>query len=112
VPDRADDVHDDRHHPHHHHADHDEVAAPFTDDELTALALAADPDPAIPADAVPFAPAGELGPSLLPEWYMPAASLGRSRSKTVVLAGVAIALFVINVGGVCVTYGIPDPVWK
>ena len=28
------------------------------------------------------------------------------------IAYVTIALFVINVGGVCVTYGIPDPVWK
>jgi hypothetical protein len=28
------------------------------------------------------------------------------------LTGVAVALFIINVGGVCVTYGIPDPVWK
>ena len=105
MPDRADDA---QHHRDHEHGSPD----PFTDDELAALALAADPDPVIPGDAVPFTPGGDLGPSLLPEWYMPAPSLRRSRSKTVVLAGVAIALFAINVGGVCVTYGIPDPVWK
>ena len=83
-----------------------------TDDELTALALAADPDQPIPDDAVPFTVPGQLDTALLPEWYMPAPSLRRSTSRTIVLAGVAIALFVINVGGVCVTYGIPDPVWK
>lgn len=82
------------------------------DAELTALALAADPDPAIPDDAVPFTTSNALAAGLLPEWYMPAPSLRRSRPRTIVLASVAIALFVINVGGVCVTYGIPDPVWK
>ena len=84
----------------------------ISDDELTALALAADPDAPIDGDAVPFVSGDDLGPSLLPEWYMPAASLRRSTPRTVVLASVAIALFVINVGGVCVTYGVPDPVWK
>lgn len=84
----------------------------ISDEELTELALAADPDLPIPADAVPFATQDELGPALLPEWYMPPPSLRRSRPRTIVLASVAIALFVINVGGVCVTYGIPDPVWK
>ena len=83
----------------------------ISDEELTALALAADPDPVLPDDAVPFA-SGDEPAGLLPEWYMPAPSLRRSRPRTVILAGVAIALFVINVGGVCVTYGFPDPVWK
>lgn len=84
----------------------------ISDDELTVLALAADPDAPIDCDAVPFSSSNDLGPSLLPEWYMPAASLRRSTPRTVVLASVAVALFAINVGGVCVTYGIPDPVWK
>jgi hypothetical protein len=84
----------------------------FTDDELTALALAADPDQPIPDDAVPFSSTDALGAGLLPDWYMPAPSLRRSPRRTFVLAGVAISLFVINVGGVCVTYGFPDPVWK
>ena len=84
----------------------------ISDDELTALALAADPNAPIDHDAVPFVSTDDLGPSLLPEWYMPAPSLRRSTPRTVVLASVAVALFVINVGGVCVTYGIPDPVWK
>ena len=65
-----------------------------------------------PADAVPFSSPDDRAAALLPEWYMPAPSLRRSTPRTIVLAGVAVALFVINVGGVCVTYGIPDPVWK
>lgn len=84
----------------------------ISDEELTALALAADPNTPFDADAVPFSSSDDLGPALLPEWYMPAPSLRRSTPRTVVLASVAIAMFVINVGGVCVTYGIPDPVWK
>jgi len=92
---------------------HDDIGdAFFSDDELTALAMAADPDAPIPDDAIPFDTTHGLAAELLPSWYMPAPSLGRSTSRTIVLAGVAIALFVINVGGVCVTYGIPDPVWK
>lgn len=83
----------------------------FTDAELTALALSADPDAPIDHDAVPFV-SDDLGPALLPEWYMPATSLRRSTPQAIVLASVAVALFVINVAGVCVTYGIPDPVWK
>lgn len=94
------------------HADVDLDLDVITDDELTALALAADPDQPIPVDAVPFAAPDQLDRGLLPEWYMPAPSLRRSTPRTVVLTGVAVALFIINVGGVCVTYGIPDPVWK
>lgn len=90
----------------------DEFTADLTDDELTALALAADLDAPIPDDAVPFDISPGIAAELLPAWYMPAPSLRRSRARTVVLTGVAVALFVINVGGVCVTYGIPDPVWK
>ncbi len=84
----------------------------ISDDELAELALAADIDADISDDAVPFVITDGMGHGLLPDWYMPAPSLRRSPGRTVVLASVAIALFVINVGGVCVTYGIPDPVWK
>ncbi len=84
----------------------------ISDEELTALALAADPGTEIDADAVPFVSTDGMGADLLPDWYMPAPSLRRSPGRTAVLASVAIALFVINVGGVCVTYGVPDPVWK
>ena len=54
----------------------------FTDDELTALALAADPDAPIPDDAVPLSSTDDQAAALLPEWYMPAPSLRRSPSRT------------------------------
>ncbi len=82
----------------------------ISDAELTELALAADPDAPIDPDAEPFAIDGPV-PGLLPEWYMPVPMAVRSSKRAAVLAFVAIALLVINIGGVCVTYGIPDPVW-
>ena len=87
-------------------------ATDVSDDELTRLALAADPDAPVPDDAVPFDTSAGMAANLLPDWYMPAPSLRRSPGRTAVLVGTAVAMFVINVGGVCVTYGIPDPVWK
>lgn len=89
----------------------DDAGELFTDAELAHLALSADPDQVVPEDAVPFVP-DDVPSGLLPEWYMPTPNARASTSRTVVLAGVAIALFMVNVGGVCVTYGIPDPVWR
>ena len=80
---------------------------PISDDELTALALAADPDPVIDADAVPFAALhGEYG-DLLPAWYMPAPSTaGGSRRRNAMVATVVIAsLLLVNALGLCITYG-------
>ena len=82
------------------------------DEELASEALAADPDAPIPDDAVPFDSTDGLAVDLLPSWYMPAPSLRRSRRRTIVFAGLVFALLVINVMGLCVTYGVPDPVWK
>jgi hypothetical protein len=84
----------------------------ISDEELTALALAADPDAPIPDDAVPFTSTDGLAAGLLPTWYMPAPSLRRDRKRTIVFAGIVFALLVIDVMGLCVTYGFPDPVWK
>lgn len=83
----------------------------ISDAELTALALAADPDAPIDDDAVPF---GDRDPAtfpLLPDWYMPAPSLGRSRWRAYVLLGIAGALVLGTIGGFCVTYGFPEFVW-
>lgn len=80
---------------------------PFTDDELTALALAADPDQAVDDDAVPFGVVhGEFG-DLLPAWYMPAPiTLHGSRRRNAIVATVVIAsLLLINALGLCITYG-------
>lgn len=82
----------------------------FTDDELTELALAADPDAKPGEDAVPFDQLfGEPGLALLPSWYMPAPTRlnnGRHRTlKRAVVIVVIIAFLAINAYGLCSTYG-------
>lgn len=84
-----------------------------TDEELTAEALAADPESAgeFGPDAVPFDTAATTGMQLLPDWYMPAPSLRRSRGRVFVLATIAASLAAGNVIGFCVTFGVPEFVW-
>jgi hypothetical protein len=80
----------------------------ISDEELSALALAADPDVVVPADAVPFAElTGTAADGPLPEWYMPAAAGGRLLSgwRRVPPALVVASLLVINASGLCITYG-------
>jgi hypothetical protein len=87
----------------------DGVGDQITDEELTALALAADPDQPIPHDAVSL---WELDPArsdpLLPDWYMPAAAGGvgagpgwRRRVGLLVIG----SFLAINAAGLCSTYG-------
>lgn len=80
--------------------------ADLSDAELTAQALAADPDQPLAPDARPFAGEATLGVDLLPEWYMPRPVPGRSTPgrRAVALVVVATAL-VVNGLGFCVTYG-------
>ena len=81
----------------------------LTDEELTALALAADPDAAVDDDAVcVWEVAGADGEKLLPAWYMPSPMM-RSRvlygwRRTVVWLVIA-SLLLINAYGLCSTYG-------
>ena len=63
---------------------------PITDEELTDLALAADPDAGIDADAVPWTVGGD-GP--LPDWYMPTATTVRHRWKSKAVVCMVIAAF-------------------
>jgi len=79
---------------------------PLTDEELTELALAADPDQTIDDDAVPLAQyQGEYG-DLLPAWYMPApAAHGPRRRNSMVASVVIFSLLFINALGLCITYG-------
>ena len=79
----------------------------ISDEELTALALAADPDAAVADDAVPFGD-GDQRAGLLPAWYMPAPRQRAGRSRRVVFAVFIGALLVVNGAGLCVTYGIPE----
>jgi hypothetical protein len=80
---------------------------PLTDEELTAQALAADPD-VVPDDAaMPFDDGDDDRPMLLPAWYMPVAVRGSSKRWHRVLVSAAIAGFVvINAFGFCITYGL------
>lgn len=81
----------------------------LTDEELTAFALAADPDAPIDDDAVPF---GRAGDGLLPEWYMPAPQSGRaSRGRRMVFAVVVVSLLALNAAGLCVTNGWVEIAW-
>ena len=80
----------------------------ISDDELTALALAADPDAGL-HDARPISEViGAVGDSTLPEWYMPAVMSGGPRlygwRRGVVFTFIA-ALIVIEAFGLCSTYG-------
>ena len=89
----------------------DEADVELTDEELAAEALAADPDATIDADAIPFDTGAATGMAMLPQWYMPAPSLRRSRGRVFVLATVAASLAAGNVVGFCVTFGVPEFVW-
>ena len=80
----------------------------ISDEELTALALAADPDLSL-VDARPISDViGPAGVSTLPEWYMPAAMRGiprlRGWRRGLVFTFIAV-LVVIEAFGLCSTYG-------
>ena len=91
----------------------DQSDRPFTDDELTELALAADPDAGVADDAVPLGQVLGAGAwtgegELLPGWYMPP-PMGSSRllhgwRRRIVLLIVA-SFILINAYGLCSTYG-------
>ena len=86
---------------------------PVTDEELTKLALAADPDLVVDDDAVCFWDLAGIGPShALPEWYMPSPVGGTSvlsgwRRQLVRfnLALIVTSFLAINAYGLCNTYG-------
>lgn len=82
----------------------------LTDDELTALALAADPDAPVDDAAPSFwqltGLADRAGP--LPEWYMPSPLLGRPPLRgwwRWVALVIVVAFVAINAYGLCSTYG-------
>ena len=82
------------------------------DDELAALALGADPDAPLAADAVDiWTVLGPTARSPLPTWYQPAPMgvrrlAGWRRHVARLSASLVIASFVaINAAGLCNTYG-------
>jgi hypothetical protein len=83
-----------------------------SDDELETLAMAADPDRPLDADAVPFAVPGDEPSGLLPDWYMPVATAPvRGRVRRVVVGGVVAGLLAVNAVGLCVTSGFVELAW-
>lgn len=84
----------------------------FTDEELTAQALAADPNEPLADDAVPLRLTNLEGEPLLPEWYMPASS-GRARRdwRSRVAISMAVGIVLINACGICITNGFPEIPW-
>jgi hypothetical protein len=87
-----------------------ETEAPaWSDDELTALALAADPDSPLDDDAVSlWELTGYDADRHLPAWYMPSPMGGRPvvgwRRRVILF--IIIAFVVIDAYGLCSTYGL------
>lgn len=85
-----------------------EAPRQITDDELTVLALTADPDAPLGDDAVSFWEVAEARSGLLPNWYMPTAGAGTRRLQgwrrgvAWTLVGAFVA---IDAVGLCSTYG-------
>ena len=79
------------------------------DAELTALALAADPDAPLDPDAVPlsvYLSKGSQAPAPLPDWYMPQATArSGSRWRALVVLALISAFVFIEALGLCSTYG-------
>lgn len=90
----------------------DDVGLPsdeaLTDEELTTLALSADPLAPLAEDAVPMSVhLSRFGPTL-PLWYMPATMrTGRGRRwRMPVVMAVVSAFVLIDAMGLCNTYGL------
>ena len=85
-----------------------DTLAPFTDEELSAFALAADPDQPLDDDAVSlWELTGYLPGRRLPEWYMPSPMGGKlvyGWRRRVVLF-VIVSFLLIDAYGLCNTYG-------
>jgi hypothetical protein len=87
----------------------DDVDLDISDEELTALALAADPDRPVAANAVPFRSLGGDSTPLLPDWYMPVSSArARKDWRSRVAISIAVGMVLINAFGICVTNGFPQ----
>ena len=85
-----------------------ELTAPevLSDDELTALALAADPLAPLDDDAEPWHFGYGFMRNPLPDWYMPLPMASRrGRGTRVVVVSVVMGLVVICAFGLCVTSG-------
>jgi hypothetical protein len=79
-----------------------------SDEELAALALAANPDAAVADDAVNLWDLVGQDEGLLPDWYMPPVSAGRRnhpRWRRRITLMIICAFLTVNACGLCATYG-------
>jgi hypothetical protein len=85
------------------------VLGGITDEQLTELALAADPDEPMDVDAVPltvYLGGLEESGGLLPQWYMPTPMARRGKRWRLPVVLVIVAAFVaIEAAGLCSTFG-------
>ena len=78
----------------------------ISDEELTELALAADPNAPLDPDARPWSPSVGSSPQLLPDWYMPTPRTVRGGSwPGAVVAFIIVGFLVIDACGLCITSG-------
>ena len=79
----------------------------ITEEELTELALAADPNEPIPVDAVPIDAHLSNFAAALPLWYMaPVVRTPGGRWRRPIVFGVVGAFLLIDALGLCNTYGV------
>jgi hypothetical protein len=79
----------------------------LTEAELTALALAADPNAPLSDDAIPLSMHLAQFAGALPQWYMPPAMARNGSKWRVPVIATIVAAFVLIEGlGLCNTYGI------
>ncbi|HEX4245934.1 MAG TPA: hypothetical protein VHY77_10225 [Acidimicrobiales bacterium] len=85
----------------------DSLDAGITDEELTALALAADPIARVDQDAVPLAVYLGQSSGPLPDWYMPA-PMARVHAwwRVPVVMTIVGAFLIIEAVGLCNTFGV------
>jgi hypothetical protein len=84
----------------------DGLDSAISDEELTALALAADPNTSLNDDAVAWGGIGVQPPGLLPSWYMPVPSYHlRGRLTRAVVITLIVGFLVIDAFGLCITSG-------
>jgi hypothetical protein len=87
--------------------EHGDAKEWLTEAELTDLALAADPDEPIAEGAVPIGVHLAQFGAGLPLWYMPPAVAGRGRRwKAPFVIAVVSAFLLIDLMGLCNTYGV------
>lgn len=84
----------------------------FSDEELTRLALDAEPFDPFDPEIERFGGPDPVKFAVIPEWYMPAPGIPRSKARAAIMLGFAVSLIVITIGGFWVTFGVPEFVWE